>query len=287
MSAVLATPAAAPAAAPAAPAAPAAAPAATAAVAAPAAAPAPASLIHGDAPAVVPGAAPAAPADTNAFTFADKVLAKNAEGATDWEATARNAEKARQHLEQRLGAGDVPPKNAAEYQFQIPPDMTGFELRADKLDAFKTAALAQGITGKQFEFVMSQYLGVIPDLMEGAAAMSAQQARAELGKVWTQPADMESGISNATRALRALPAELQDATREYGTSPAFLRAMAHFGAQLREDRPPGSVPAPSPAGDVRALEASKAYTDPKHPDHVTVSRQVAEFYGKVHGNTPV
>jgi hypothetical protein len=255
---------------------------------APAAAPAPSeSLIHaapGAAPAPAPAPSAAPPAD--AFTFADKVLAKGADGTPDWEATARNAEKARQHLEQRLGAGDVPPKSAAEYAFQLPDDMKDFQIKGERLDAFKTEALAQGITAKQFEFMMGSYLKAVPDLMEGAAAMTAQQARAELGKVWATPADMESNLNHATRALRGLPADLQEATREFGTNPAFLRAMAHFGAQMREDRPPSSN-APAPAGDVRALEASEAYRNPKHADHARVSQQVAEFYSRAYGTAPV
>ena len=269
--------------------------AAPAPAAAPAAAPTPAapapaeSLIHSAAAAPAPAAPAAAPAEPGAdtFAFAEKVLAKGADGATDWEATARNAEKARQHLEQRLGAGDVPPKTAAEYAFQMPDEFKDFELKSERLEAFKNEALQHGITGKQFEFMMGQYLKAVPDLMEGAAKLTADQARAELSKTWAQPQQMEQGLSNATRALRALPADLQDATAELGTNPAFLRAMAHLGAQMREDTPPSNPNPAAPAGDVQTLMRSEAFMNPKHPDHARVSAQVRSFYERTHGTQPI
>lgn len=256
------------------------APAAAAPVAAPAA---PESLVHDAAAAPAPAADPAAPPE---FTFAEKVVVKAADGATDWEATARNAEKARQHLEKRLGAGDTPPASPAEYTYTVPEELGEFTLQPERLDAFKAEALANGVTGKQFEWMMSSYLKAVPDLMEGAATLSANEARAELAKVWTAPDAMSQGLDSATRAIRALPPELQAATREYGTNPVFLRAMAHFGQQLREDRAPagGSTP---PAQDIATLEAGAAYRDPKHPDHARVSAAIRAHYARVGGNDPI
>lgn len=288
----------APTAAPAAPAAPAAAaPAASAApAAAPAASPAPAapeSLIHGD-PAAAPTAEDTKPADAPADPFAallgkvpEKFHVKGDGDKLDPAATLAKALEHRDHLEKRLGAGDLPPKSAAEYAFEMPEDLKDFALKEDRVTAFKEEALAKGITGEQFKWMMSSYLKAAPDLMEGAAAMTAAQARAELQKVWTQPAEMDQGIDNASRALRALPKDLAEATRELGTNPAFLRAMSHFGAQLREDRPPGDGGGAQAQQTVEQMMASEAYRNPKHADHARVSQAVREHYKRVAGTAPI
>lgn len=282
------------AAAPAAPATPAAAPAAPAAPAAAAPA-APESLIHGDPPAS--GADPAQPADPNAPTsdpFAEllgkvppKFHVKGEGDKLDPAATLAKALEHREHLEKRLGAGDLPPKSAAEYAFEMPEDLKDFSLKTDRLEAFKAEALEKGVTGEQFKWMMGAYLKAAPDLMEGAAAMTAAQARAELQKVWTTQADMDANISNATRALRALPAGLNEATRELGTNPAFLQAMAHFGAQLREDRPPAEGGSGGQVQTVEQLMRSEAYVNPKHADHARVSEQIRQHYAKTVGTAPV
>ncbi len=275
-------PTAAPAAAPAAPAAP-------APQAAPAAAPAaPESLIHGDKPAAAPAAAPATSADPFAALLQqvpEKFHVKTGD-AVDPAASVAKALEHRDHLERRLGSGDLPPKSPAEYGFDVPEEMKGFELKQEKIEAFKAEAHKRGVSAETFKWMMGSYLSAVPDLMEGAAKLSASEARAELGKVWTTPDTMSQGIDNATRALRALPEDLQQATVEFGTNPAFLRAMAHLGAQMREDRPPQATP-PSGQTDIRALEASEAYRNPRHADHERVSRQVQDHYKRVAGDTPI
>jgi len=279
----------------AAPAAPAPAPTAAAPAEAPAAAPAPAapeSLIHGD-PAA-PAAEGGKPGDPPADPFAallgkvpEKFHVKGDGDKLDPAATLAKALEHRDHLEKRLGAGDLPPKSAAEYAFEMPEDLKDFALKEERIAGFKERAFAKGISGETFKWMMSEYLQAAPDLMEGAAAMTAAQARAELQKVWTQPADMDLGIDNASRALRALPKDLVEATRELGTNPAFLRAMSHFGAQLREDRPPSDGGGGQAAQTVEQMMASEAYRNPKHADHQRVSEQVRKHYEKVAGTAPI
>lgn len=261
---------------------------APAAPAAPAATTAPESLIHGtpaasaaDAP--KPGDAPADPFAALLGKVPEKFHVKGDGDAIDPAATLAKALEHRDHLEKRLGAGDLPPKTAAEYAFELPDEFKDFQLKDDRLTGFKEQALAKGVTGEQFKWMMGEYLKAVPDLMEGAAAMTAGQARAELQKVWTQPADMDLGIDNASRALRALPKDLQEATREMGTNPAFLRAMSHFGAQLREDRPPSDGGGRQAEQTVEQMISSEAYRNPKHADHARVSQSVRQHYTKVAG----
>jgi hypothetical protein len=239
----------------------------------------PESLVHSLSP---------AEAQPDAFNFADKVLAKREDGQPDWEATARNAEKARQHLEKKLGTGDIPPASAAEYTFAPPEELKDFALKDDRIEAFKSEALKHGLTKGQFDFVMTKFLESAGDLMEGAAKLTATQARTELQKYWPTTSEIESNLQNASRAIRGLPADLQQATVELGTNPAFLRAMAFYGAQTREDAPPSnSLPPNSGGASIESLMASEAYRNQRHPDHQRVSMQVSNFYARTHGDTPI
>jgi hypothetical protein len=278
-----------------------------AAAPAPAAAPTPAapaapaeSLIHGTPAGSEPAAAPPAPADPAAAPapasddpFAglfdkvpEKFHVKDGEKLNHSASIAKALEH-REHLEKRLSSGDLPPKKADEYQWQPPKEWEGFELDNTKTAAFKDEALKRGVTAETYKWMMDTYIGALPDLMQGAAKLNASQARAELQKVWQQPGDMEVGLGNAERALKHLPTDLQDSTREFGTNPAFLRAMAHFGAQMREDKAPVNPSPPADNSDIKTLEASKAYMDPKHPEHNAVSQKVQAYYSRIHGSAPI
>jgi len=244
---------------------------------------APESLIHSAAPAAEPQADAAA---ADAFAFADKVLAKRDDGTPDWEATARKAEQARQHLERRLGTGDVPPKDVAGYQFTVPEELQGFEIVPEKVDAFKAEALQKGITPAQFEWMMGAYLKAAPDLMDGVVKMQASQAREVLGQVWQSPDEMSRQLQASQRAVQAMPADLQEATLELGTHPGFIRVAAWIGAQLGEDRAPGLTHA-APAVDIGTLQASEAYRNPRHPEHAKVSEQVRRAFAAKFGSDPI
>lgn len=246
-----------------------------------AAAPAPAapeSLVHGGAPAPA-----AAPAEVE-FAFAEKVLVKGADGAEDWKATATKAEQARQHLERRLGTGEAPPKDVTGYTFEVPEDLAGFELQGERVDAFKAEALKQGVTPAQFKWMMDSYMKAAPDLMGGVVQMKASQAREALAQVW-QGDELQTNLSASQRAVSAMPQDLQEATLELGTNPAFVRAMAWIGSQLGEDKGPGLTSA-APAADVAVLQASEAYRNPRHPEHAKVSAQVRQHFERQYGRTP-
>ena len=249
---------------------------------------APESLIHGEAP-----AAKAAEPGATTDPFAE-ILGKVPEkfhvrhdGKLDTAASVAKALEHREHLEKRLGAGDIPPKTAAEYGFQLPADMAGFELKSDRMEQFKVKAHELGFTQQQFEFAMSSYLSAVPDLMEGAAKLTATQAREELGKVWQTPADLESNIGHAQRAIKALPSEVFEATRELGTNPVFLRAMAHLGRQMAEDKGPATTGGGGASQSVDDLMKHPAYIDPKHPQHQQISQQVAQAFKSMHGTAAI
>lgn len=222
------------------------------------------------------------------FKFAEKVTVKRADGTVDYEATARKAEQARQHLEKRLGAGDAPPKDITGYKFDIPQDLKDFELKSERLEEFKAEALSKGVTPAQFQWMMGSYLKAVPDLMEGAAKMTAAQAKAELGQVWATPEDFSAGLSAAQSATKALPEDLREMVKEYGTNPTFVRVMAWVGKQLGEDKPMRTTAPAAAQSDINSLMMGEAYRNPRHPDHVRVSQQVNAFFrSREGGDQPI
>lgn len=229
----------------------------------------------------IPAAEPAVPSAEPEFVFAEKVLVKGADGAEDWQATARKAEQARQHLEKRLGAGEAPPKDVTGYEFTAPEDLKDFELNTERIDAFKTEALEKGITPGQFKWMMESYLKAAPDLMEGAAKMTAAQAKAELQTVWADALDTK--LAAAGKAAAAMPEDLREAAKAYGTDPVVLRVLSWVGEQLGEDKPLTAQPSQAPTGAVNTIMASEAYRNPRHPDHQRVSMQVQQFFASQPG----
>lgn len=214
----------------------------------------------------------------------EKFIVKDELGEIDHLATFKKVEEHRSHLEKRLGSGDLPPKTPEEYSFEVPEEFAGLEMNGEKLNAFKAEALAKGISKEQFAWMMGAHVRMVPDLMEGAAKLSASAAREVLSQTWTDARLMEVNIAHAGRAVRGMPQELQDATAELGTNPGFIRAMAYYGAQQREDRSIAAALSPSGGGaDIKALESSPAYIDPRHQDHARVSAMVADFYRRTHG----
>ena len=213
---------------------------------------------------------------------------KSGDGKLDTAASLAKALEHRDHLERRLGAGDLPPKSPAEYTFEPPAELKDFELTSDRFNEFKTEAHKAGMTQAQFQLAMKAYLAAVPDLMAGAAKLSANEARAELQKVWPVTADFEKNLDVATRAMRLLPADLQEATRAYGTDPVFLRVLQHFGAQTVEGTSPVAAGQSVNANQsIDALMRGEAYMNPKHPDHQRVSEQVRKHFASAYGTAMI
>ena len=275
-------------AAPAAPAAPAATPAAPAAAAAPAApAPAAAESLYG-----APPAAPAAPAAANADGEPPAWLPEKfrvmAEGKLDLSASAQKLASSYAHAEKRIGSGDLPPEAPDAYAYTPPEDFKDLPLDAELSAAFKERAHKAGLTQSQYEMVMGEYFRIVPAMMEGRAAVSAADARAKLQEVWKEPRDYQEQMGNAQRFVTSLPEGLRaQFIGNYGTDPILAQVAAHFGREMREDRPAGGLGVQSSSGSAEQLMASEAYRNPKHVDHARVSAQVADIFRRQYGANPV
>lgn len=276
-----AAPAPAPAAPAAAPAAPA--PAPTDAPAAPA--PAPADSLFSPPP---PAPAPAPAAEGVPDWFPEKFRVMSEDGKFDMAASSKKLMDSYAHFEKRMGAGDMPPEAPDGYKDFTPPEaFKDVQLDPELTRSFRERAHKAGLTQGQLDFVMGEYFGLVPTLLDAAAGLSADEARAELSKVWSTPAELQANMTAAERAVAQVPEALQAQLRQkYGTDPLFWQFAAAYGREAREDRPPAPNGGSGTVTDTEALMRSEAYRNPKHPDHEKVSQQVRDAYAKRHGTQP-
>lgn len=285
--------AAAPAAAPAAPAAP-----APAGSPSPSPAPAPGadSLLRAPAGSPAPGAAPApgqppapapAPGAGEFDWLPEKYQVKGQDGKIDLAASSKKLSEGYAAAAKRIGTGDLPPETPSAYTFKVPDTLKDVPVD-EVLQPFRERAHKAGLTQAQFEFVAGEYFELVPQMLNGAAKVSAEQARAELQKVWTSPADLEANLSAAQRAVAGVPPALQQQLHEkLGTDPVFLQFAAALGREMREDTPPGGAGgAPRGGETLEQLMASEAYRNAKHPEHKAVSERARALAQKIHGDAP-
>lgn len=209
----------------------------------------------------------------------EKYQVKKEDGSIDIEASSLKLAEAYGHLEKRLGSGDLPPKTDGEYQVTLPEAFKDLDLANDEgFLSFRKSAHAAGLSQKQFDFVMQQYFDVAPKLVGGAQQLSADECTAELQKEWKSPEQYKAEIGKAYKAAVAYCGDdAQAVINDYGNDPRIIRALAKIGAEIGEDNAP--QPQSLPGGSsIESMMTSEAYTNPKHPDHARVSKQVADFY---------
>lgn len=159
----------------------------------------------------------------------------------DLEASARKVEEHRSHLEKRLGSGDIPPKTAEEYKLTVPESMADkFKAEDFKddpmLKAFMTDAHAAGLSQKQVDMVIGQYLERLPAIGGAMAQMSVDQCTAALKETWTTDADYKQNLGNAFRAARAYGGgDFEAVLSDYGNDPRIIKMLASIGKELPED----------------------------------------------------
>lgn len=214
----------------------------------------------------------------------EKFIVKGADGAPDPVATLLKQAESYTHLEK---AKSLAPAAPTDYTFTPPEEFKDLALDDAASAAFREKIHKAGMSQAQYELVMNEYLAEVPKILNAAAKMQADEARAELGKVWKGD-ELAKGIDAAQRAIDGAPADVRDAAWEkFGRDPDFIRLMAHYGAQMSEDSPPPTADGAGVSESVESLMASEAYRNAKHPDHAAVSKKVSAYYRRVSGDGPV
>ena len=236
-------------------------------------------------------------ADTGAVSIPEKYQVKKEDGSIDIEASSLKLAEAYGHLEKRLGSGDAPPKTAEDYQIAVPDTLK--DVWNPKEDAllgeFLKSAHAAGMNQKQVDLAMQTYLDVVPKLLEGSKTLSSEECTAELQKAWNTPEQYKAEVKKAYQAAIAYgDSDAEAILKDYGNDPRVIRLLARVGGEMGEDRsvtPPGGG---IPSGQtVETLMTSEAYNNQRHPEHATVSRQVADHFARQaeaaakSGNVPI
>lgn len=217
------------------------------------------------------GGAGSAPSGVDAIP--EKFVVKNEKGEIDPVASAAKVAAAYANLEKRLGQGlAAKPKTAAEYKLpELPEALKDAELDGAMTDAFREKAHKAGLSQAQFEFVMGEYFDLAPKLVEGAAAVTAEDTVSKLKEAWGKdyPAQAANAWRGVTQIAQAAGMTVQEVEAELGNSPGFNRIMAAVGAQLREDTSitTGGQGAGAGMADAATLQASEAFRNEKHPEH--------------------
>lgn len=232
----------------------------------------------------------AAAAIDTAAKVAEQFHVKRSDGSLDVEATLAKQADSYNALAQRMRETGAPPKDAAEYKVTIPENLAGaWDPDADESVAdFRKEALEMGLSQKQFDRVVSNYLKRIPGMIAQTQAQQAEACRTELSQVWRTPKEVQANTRAAARAVtETMGADAARVMDELGNNPLFLRFAAAVGAEMAEDKSPGQGGNDGNAqfnGMSRdQLLAHPAYSDPKHVDHARISAIVRRSYEKEFG----
>lgn len=211
-----------------------------------------------------------------------------ADGKLDMAASSQKLAEGYAAASKRIGTGDLPPEAPDGYKDSpVPEQFKDVPLDPELSRSFRERAHKAGLTQSQLDFVMGEYWSMVPAVLNGAASLSADEARAELSKVWSTPAELQRQMTAAERAVSAMPQELAAQVREkYGTDPLFWQFAAHYGREVGEDTPPAQDGSAPVATDAEALMRTDAYRNAKHPDHAKVSEQVRRAFEKRVGTGP-
>lgn len=251
------------------------------AAAAPATPPASESLLP---PLTPPAQTPPAAGDAPAWAakVPEKFHVKGNDGKVDIEATLLKQSESYTHLEKTRAP--VVPAKPQDYTFTPPEEFKDLKMDDAMSANFRERAHAKGMSQELYEFVMGEYVSLVPEVLNSVVQASAAEARAELSKVWQEPAVFEAQINNAARAIGNLPPDIQQEVHaRFGRDPLFLRAAAAFGQEQREDRAPQNPDGGTGPSTAEALMKDPAYRNPRDPRHAEVSARVQAHFKRQAG----
>src|SRR3546814_20997392 len=105
-------------------------------------------------------------------------------------------------LQKKLGAGDVAPEKPEDYKLEAPKDAEGKPIEGVDFESFtkdplfqsfQKAAHAKGMTHEQLQFVTERSIELAPQLFSADKSLSADEAKAEPGKLWADDPQSEDG----------------------------------------------------------------------------------------------
>lgn len=246
------------------------------------------------------GTGKTAPEATPSEFIPEKYHVKGADGELDVQASAQKLAEAYGHLSKKMGGDGAPPASADAYEIAVPDEIKGtleekgIDIKADpEIKDFLGRAHAAGMTQAQIDVVMGEYFKLAPQIANGSMILDQRAATDQLKEVWSTDADFNRNTHLAYTATAAAIERAGVSMEEVeaaglGNNPVFLRLMAALGSEFQEDNAPGGTVHKSfGEDDITKLETSEAYSNPKHPDHDKVSKQVKAWYDRKYGTETV
>lgn len=174
------------------------------------------------------------------FEYPKKFL--KADGTPDYERLA----KSYVGLEKKLGAKpNIPAASADEYEWTAPENAV--ELDAEGLTKFKTEALEQGFTPKQYEFLMNRYNDVVVGMRDSGP--TPEKAEATLKAEWGN--EYKDQLKKAHAGFQEFAPSSADMNDPVWNHPEVMKLLARLGNEVRED----SVKSKSPATGGESVQA--------------------------------
>lgn len=218
----------------------------------------------------------------------EKFHVKKDDGSLDIEASARKLSDSYTNLERQRGNVEAPPATADQYTVNAPDQFKEvFQSDDPVLKGFLAKAHESGMSQKQVDAALGQFFEFIPQLQQGNAAVSAEEATTALRAVWKDEAEFKSNISGAFKAVSAYadPADVNELVQKYGNDPKFIKLLANVSREMKEDRPVNAGTGTTQSEDdaVTEMMNSEAYKNPRHADHAKVSQQIKSHFEKKFG----
>jgi hypothetical protein len=182
-----------------------------------------------------------------------------ADGTPDYEKLA----KSYVGLEKKLGAKpNIPAASADEYEWQAPDD--GVELDETGVTQFKTEALEQGFTAKQYQFLMTRYNDIVVGMRD--AGPTADKAEQVLKAEWGN--DYKQQLIQAKAGFDEFAPSTANPQDPVWNHPEVLKLLARVGSEVSEDSIAPKASAAAGSGEtvqaqIAALRASADYWKPE------------------------
>ena len=191
-------------------------------------------------------------------------------------------------LESRMKDIGLPPKSADEYKFDPPAAFkdAGLDLDPAMNKQMRDDALAQGLTQKQYEWIMGKYYSELEGMVNMSAKVGGERLKADLMAHYKTPEAMQQNVSLALSVVKAYgdESELAAAMGPQGNTPAWVyRVLAKVGKELKED--PGAqndgILAQDDIGELmrgKPGDEDAPYWNPQHPQHKSVVAKVQRHH---------
>jgi hypothetical protein len=182
----------------------------------------------------------------------------------------------------------LPPKSADEYKFDPPAAFkdAGLDLDPAMSKQMREDALAQGLTQKQYEWIMGKYYSELEGMVNMSAKVGGERLKADLMTHYKTPEVMQQNVGLALSVVKAYgdESELAAAMGPQGNTPAWVyRVLAKVGKELKED--PGAqndgILAQDDIGELmrgKPGDEDAPYWNPQHPQHKSVMAKVQRHH---------